>query len=177
MCDCGRTTAMYIVRINKHGNQGHLFFVCPSKYSNKEHYNYFKFADNDDEDVTFTNHSNTGPRKAIRTEEFNDVRTRLSKMKNEIHDHGKRLQMMDKNFKAMIYRGMLIGGVCWVEYMAAGASGLFLEVRMHLQLVTVVVVLLVFLLVAVISSVSLLCWYPTNMPKLAFVCVSYLVPT
>ncbi|KAL7229818.1 hypothetical protein ACSBR2_008384 [Camellia fascicularis] len=71
--------------------------------STKEHCNYFKFADDDDEDVTSTIRSNTGLRKAIRTEEFNDVRTRLSEMDNEIHDHGRRLRRMEKNFKAMIY--------------------------------------------------------------------------
>ncbi|KAL7182731.1 hypothetical protein ACSBR1_041422 [Camellia fascicularis] len=94
---------MYIVRTNENGNQGHLFFDCPSKYSNKKHCNYFKFADNDDRDVTSTIHSNTGPHKAIRTKELNDVRTRLSEMENEIRDHDRRLQRMDKNFKAMIY--------------------------------------------------------------------------
>ncbi|CAL5409650.1 unnamed protein product [Camellia sinensis] len=88
MCDCGRTAAIYIVRTNENGNQGHLLFVCSSKYSNKEHYNYFKFADDDDGDVTSTIHSNIGPRKANRTEKLNDVRTRLSEMENEIRDHG-----------------------------------------------------------------------------------------
>ncbi|CAL5340701.1 unnamed protein product [Camellia sinensis] len=73
---------MYIVRINENGNQGHLFFVCPSKYSNsnEEHCKYFKFADDDDGDITSTIHSNNGPRKAIRTEELNDVRAKLSEM-------------------------------------------------------------------------------------------------
>ncbi|KAL7218210.1 hypothetical protein ACSBR2_011479 [Camellia fascicularis] len=101
MCDCGAT--MYIVQTNENGNQGHLFFVCLSKYSNKEHCNYFKFADNDDGNITSTIHSNTGPRKAIRIEKLNDVRTRLSEIENEICDHGRRLQRIDKNFKAMIY--------------------------------------------------------------------------
>ncbi|KAL7231960.1 hypothetical protein ACSBR2_010058 [Camellia fascicularis] len=101
--DCGRTTAMYIVCTNDNGNQGCLFFVCPLKYSHKEHCNYFKFADEDDDDTSSTIRSNVGPRKAIRTEELNDLRTRLCEMDSEIHEHGRRLQMMEKNFKAMIY--------------------------------------------------------------------------
>ncbi|KAL7224131.1 hypothetical protein ACSBR1_025567 [Camellia fascicularis] len=32
ICDCGKTAAMYIVRTNENGNQGRVFFVCPSKY-------------------------------------------------------------------------------------------------------------------------------------------------
>ncbi|KAL7205693.1 hypothetical protein ACSBR2_018590 [Camellia fascicularis] len=94
---------MYIVRTNENGNQGRLFFVCPSKYSYKEHCNYFKFVDEDDNDTSSTIRSNVGPRKTIRTEEVNDLRTRLGEMDNEIHEHGRRIQMMEKNFKAMIY--------------------------------------------------------------------------
>ncbi|XP_028088015.1 uncharacterized protein LOC114288657 [Camellia sinensis] len=71
--------------------------------SNEEHCNYFKFADDADEDITSTIRSNTGLRKAIRTEEFNDVRTRLSEVDNIIQDQGRRLQRIEKNFKAMIY--------------------------------------------------------------------------
>ncbi|CAL5386855.1 unnamed protein product [Camellia sinensis] len=71
--------------------------------SNKAHCNYFKFIDVDDEDVTSTIRSNTGPRKAITTEELYELRAILSKMKNEIHDHGKRHQKMEKKWKAMIY--------------------------------------------------------------------------
>ncbi|KAL7225203.1 hypothetical protein ACSBR1_020557 [Camellia fascicularis] len=114
ICDCGKTAAMYIVQTNENGNQGCLFFVCPSKYSksNKEHCNYFKFVDDDDEDVTSTIHSNSGPRKAIRTKELNDVRVRLSEMENEIHDHGRRLQRMDNKFNTMIY----VIVVCIVSY-------------------------------------------------------------
>ncbi|KAL7249338.1 hypothetical protein ACSBR1_011487 [Camellia fascicularis] len=114
MCDCRKIAAMYIVQTNENGNQGRLFFVCPSKYnkSNKEHCNYFKFADDDDGAITLTIHSNSGSRKAIRTEELNDVKARLSEMENEIHDHGRRLQRMDKKFKAMIY--MIV--VCIVLY-------------------------------------------------------------
>ncbi|KAL7193017.1 hypothetical protein ACSBR2_024770 [Camellia fascicularis] len=79
------------------------FILTPESQRNEQHCNYFKFADDDDGDVTSTIHSNSGPRKAIETEEFNDVRARLSEMKNEIHEHGRRLQRMDNNFKAMIY--------------------------------------------------------------------------
>ncbi|KAF5931857.1 hypothetical protein HYC85_028028 [Camellia sinensis] len=72
--------------------------------SHKEHYNYFKFADDDDDDDTSsTIRSNVAPRKAIRIEELNDLRTRLCEMDNEIHEHGRRFQRMGKNFKAMIY--------------------------------------------------------------------------
>ncbi|KAL7180059.1 hypothetical protein ACSBR1_043301 [Camellia fascicularis] len=96
---------MYIVRTNENGNQGRLFFVCPSKYSNKEHCDYFKFADDDDDDddVISTIRSNAAPRKAIRNEEFNDLRTRVSEMDNEIDEHGRRFRRMEKNFKAMLY--------------------------------------------------------------------------
>ncbi|GMP35348.1 hypothetical protein CsSME_00007818 [Camellia sinensis var. sinensis] len=103
LCDCGRTAAMYIVRTNDNGNQGRLFFVCLSKYSHKEHCNYFKFADEDDDDSRSTVRSNVGPRKAIRTEELNDIKTRLCEMDNEILQYGTRLKMMEKNFKIMIY--------------------------------------------------------------------------
>ncbi|CAL5435000.1 unnamed protein product [Camellia sinensis] len=83
--------------------KGVYSLCCPLKYTFKEHCNYFKFADDDDEDVTSTIHSNTGLCKVVRIEEFNDVRTRLSEMDTEIHDHGRRLRRMEKNFKAMIY--------------------------------------------------------------------------
>ncbi|KAL7160951.1 hypothetical protein ACSBR2_041575 [Camellia fascicularis] len=98
---------MYIVRTNENGNQGRLFFVCPSKYSNKEHYNCFKFADDDDDDddddMISTICSNAAPRKAIRSEEFNNLRTRVSEVDSEIPDHGRRLRKIEKNFKAMLY--------------------------------------------------------------------------
>ncbi|KAL7161661.1 hypothetical protein ACSBR2_042186 [Camellia fascicularis] len=83
--------ATCIVRTNENGNQGRLFFVCLSKYSNKEHCNYFKFANDDDDDVISTIRSNAALRKAIRNEEFNDLRTRVSEMDNEIDWHGRRL--------------------------------------------------------------------------------------
>ncbi|KAL7260241.1 hypothetical protein ACSBR1_006000 [Camellia fascicularis] len=98
-----RTAAMYIVRTNDNGNQGRLFFVCPSKYSHKEHCNYFKFTDEDDDDSSSIIRSNVGPRKAIRTKKLNDIRTRLCEMDNEIHEHGTSLQRMEKNYKIMVY--------------------------------------------------------------------------
>ncbi|KAL7206620.1 hypothetical protein ACSBR2_019355 [Camellia fascicularis] len=71
LCACGRTVAMYIIRTNENGNQGRLFFICPLKYSHKEshkeHCNYFKFADEDDDNTSSTIRSNVGPRKAVRT--------------------------------------------------------------------------------------------------------------
>ncbi|GMP74804.1 hypothetical protein CsSME_00032112 [Camellia sinensis var. sinensis] len=69
----------------------------------RNHYNYFKFADNDDDDITSTICSNASPWKAIRTKEFNDLRTRLCEVDNEIYEHGRRLKRIEKNFKAMIY--------------------------------------------------------------------------
>ncbi|KAL7262430.1 hypothetical protein ACSBR1_000746 [Camellia fascicularis] len=78
---------MYIVRTNDNENQRRLFFVCSSKYSEKEHCNYFKFADEDEDDSRSTIHSNVGPQKAIRTEELNYIRTRLCEMDNEILQH------------------------------------------------------------------------------------------
>ncbi|CAL5381040.1 unnamed protein product [Camellia sinensis] len=48
-------------------------------------------------------HSNAGPCKPIRTEEFNNLRTRLLEMDNEIHEHDRMLRKMEKNFKAMFY--------------------------------------------------------------------------
>ncbi|KAL7171237.1 hypothetical protein ACSBR2_035975 [Camellia fascicularis] len=72
---------MYIVRTNENGNQWRLFFVCPSKYSNKAHCNYFKFAGDDDDDVTSIICFNTGSRQPITTEELYELRTTLSEMK------------------------------------------------------------------------------------------------
>ncbi|KAL7176428.1 hypothetical protein ACSBR2_029877 [Camellia fascicularis] len=103
MCDCGRTAPMYIVRTNENGNEGRVFFVCPTKYSADEHCNYFRFTDDDHDDVTFTICSNAGPRTATRTEEINDLKRRLGEMDNAIHEHDRRLQRMDKIFKAMTY--------------------------------------------------------------------------
>ncbi|CAL5371629.1 unnamed protein product [Camellia sinensis] len=102
LCNCGRTAAIYIVRTNENGNQGGLFFVCPSKYSNTPtpHCNYFKFVDEDDEDVTSRIRSNTRACDAITVEDFNDVRTRLHDMEN---DYGRRLERIENNIKAMVY--------------------------------------------------------------------------
>ncbi|CAL5418526.1 hypothetical protein CsSME_00036370 [Camellia sinensis var. sinensis] len=59
--------------------------------------------DDDDDDTSSIIRSNIGPRKAIIIEKLNDLRTRLCEMDNEIHEHDRRLQRMEKNFKAMIY--------------------------------------------------------------------------
>ncbi|CAL5386192.1 unnamed protein product [Camellia sinensis] len=100
MCNCGRTVAIYIVRTNENGNEGRLFFVCPSKYSNTpiHHCNYFKFVSEDDEDVTSRIHSNSTDSAGITIEDLNDVRMRLHYMEN---DYGRRLQMMENNIKKM----------------------------------------------------------------------------
>ncbi|GMP24939.1 hypothetical protein CsSME_00002031 [Camellia sinensis var. sinensis] len=65
-----------------------------SRHSANKHCNYFRFADDDDNDVTSTD---------IRTEEINDLRRRLGEMDNAIHEHDRRLERMEKIFKAMIY--------------------------------------------------------------------------
>ncbi|CAL5397599.1 unnamed protein product [Camellia sinensis] len=102
LCNCGRTAAIHIVRTNDNGNQERLFFVCPSKYSNTPtpHCNYFKFVDEDDEDVTSRIRSNCTTCHAITVEDFNSTRTRLDYMEN---DYGRRLQRMKNNIKAMVY--------------------------------------------------------------------------
>ncbi|CAL5414503.1 unnamed protein product [Camellia sinensis] len=99
LCDCGRTASMYIVRTNENGNQRRVFFVCPTKYSADEHCNYFRFIDDDHNDVISTICSNAGPRTATRTEEINDLRRRLGEIDNAIHEHDRSLQMMEKIFK------------------------------------------------------------------------------
>ncbi|CAL5362087.1 unnamed protein product [Camellia sinensis] len=100
LCNCGKTAAIHIVRTNENGNQGCLFFVCPSKYSNTPtpHCNYFKCVDEDDEDVTSRIRSNCTACDGITVEDFNSVRTRLDYMEN---DYGRRLQRMENNMKAM----------------------------------------------------------------------------
>ncbi|CAL5322551.1 unnamed protein product [Camellia sinensis] len=90
---------MYIVRTNENGNRGRVFFVSPTKYSADEHYNYFGFANDDHDNVTFTIRSNVGPRTATRIEEINDLRRRLGEIDNAIHEHDRRLQRMEKIFK------------------------------------------------------------------------------
>ncbi|KAL7205696.1 hypothetical protein ACSBR2_018594 [Camellia fascicularis] len=87
LCNCGRTTAIYIVRTNENQNQWRSFFVCPSKYSNTAHCNCFKFVDKDDEDVTSTICSNTRACDDI-TVDFNELRTRLDDVENENDDYG-----------------------------------------------------------------------------------------
>ncbi|CAL5356052.1 unnamed protein product [Camellia sinensis] len=32
LCNCGRTAAVHIARTNENGNEGRVFFVCPTKY-------------------------------------------------------------------------------------------------------------------------------------------------
>ncbi|KAL7169320.1 hypothetical protein ACSBR2_034381 [Camellia fascicularis] len=94
---------MHIVQTNENGNEGRVFFVCPTKYSANEHCHYFRFADDDDDDITSTIRVNAGPRTDSKIEEINDLRRRLGEMDNTIHEHDKRLQMMEKIFKAMTY--------------------------------------------------------------------------
>ncbi|CAL5378314.1 unnamed protein product [Camellia sinensis] len=117
LCNCGRTAAICIVRTNDHGNQGHLFFVCPSKYSNSGHCNYFKFMDEDDEDITSTIRSITRACDAITIEDFNDLRAslheienendeyrrRLERIENENDDYGRRLERIENHLKEMVY--------------------------------------------------------------------------
>ncbi|KAF5953960.1 hypothetical protein HYC85_006816 [Camellia sinensis] len=103
LCNCGRTASMHIVRTNENGNEGCVFFVCPTKYSTNEHCNYFRFADDDDDDVTSTIRANAGPRTDPRTEEINDLRKRLGEVDNAVHEHDRRLQRMEKILKAMTY--------------------------------------------------------------------------
>ncbi|CAL5365540.1 unnamed protein product [Camellia sinensis] len=90
LCDCGRTTAMHIVRTNQNGNKGRI---------SEEHCNYFKFADDNDDDVI----SNVVPRKSIRSEEFKDLSTRVYEMDNEFQEHGRRLRRMEKELNVMLY--------------------------------------------------------------------------
>ncbi|CAL5330324.1 unnamed protein product [Camellia sinensis] len=99
LCDCGRTAAMHIVRTNQNRNKGRVYFVCPSKYISEEHCNYFKFADDDDDDVI----SNAVPRKSIRNEGFNDLSTRVYEMDNEFQEHARRLRRMEKKLNVVLY--------------------------------------------------------------------------
>ncbi|CAL5374177.1 unnamed protein product [Camellia sinensis] len=102
--DGGRTTTNDERRQSKMNDGGGRTTTCDSESeSHKEHCNYFKFADEDDDDSRSTIRSNVGPRNAIRTEELNDIKTRLCEMDNEILQYGTRLKMMEKNFKIMIY--------------------------------------------------------------------------
>ncbi|KAL7235086.1 hypothetical protein ACSBR1_018550 [Camellia fascicularis] len=83
LCNCGRTAAIYI--------------------SDTSHCTYFKFVDEDDEDVTSTIRSNTRACDGITIEDFNELRTRLDGVENENDDYGRRLQRMENNLKAMMY--------------------------------------------------------------------------
>ncbi|XP_028082493.1 uncharacterized protein LOC114283821 [Camellia sinensis] len=102
LCNCGGTAAIRIVKTNENGNEGRLFFVCPSRYSKTPtpHCNYFKFVDEDDDDVTSRVRSNCTACDGITVEDFNDVRARLDYMEM---DYGRRLQRMERNIKAMVY--------------------------------------------------------------------------
>ncbi|KAL7231907.1 hypothetical protein ACSBR2_010017 [Camellia fascicularis] len=100
-CNCGRTASVRIVRTNANGNEGRVYFVCPRKYTTNDHCNYFRwFADDDDDDddddITSSTSTNAGPWTDSRTEEINDLRRRLG-------EHDRRLQRMEKMFKAMTY--------------------------------------------------------------------------
>ncbi|GMP57255.1 hypothetical protein CsSME_00021415 [Camellia sinensis var. sinensis] len=87
-----------------------------SETNNTAHCNYFKFVDEDDEDVTSTIRFNTRPYDAITVEDFNDLRTRLheienendeyhqrfERMENENDDYGQRLERIENHLKAMV---------------------------------------------------------------------------
>ncbi|CAL5425274.1 unnamed protein product [Camellia sinensis] len=88
-CNCGRTASVRIVRTNANGNEGRVYFVCPRKY-------WFADDDDDDDDITSSTSTNAGPQTDSRTEEINDLRRRLG-------EHDRRLQRMEKIFKAMAY--------------------------------------------------------------------------
>ncbi|KAL7211015.1 hypothetical protein ACSBR2_013997 [Camellia fascicularis] len=79
LCNCGRTAAMHII--------------------SEEHCNYFKFADDNGDDMI----SNAAPRKSIRSEEFNDLSTRVYEMDNEFQEHGRRLRIMENKMNVMLY--------------------------------------------------------------------------
>ncbi|GMP95201.1 hypothetical protein CsSME_00044335 [Camellia sinensis var. sinensis] len=81
LCNCGRTTAIYISN-------------TPTP-----HCNYFKFLDEDDEDVMSRICSSTKAYDAITVKDFNDVRTRLDDMEN---DYGRRLERMENNIQAIV---------------------------------------------------------------------------
>ncbi|KAL7185736.1 hypothetical protein ACSBR2_027655 [Camellia fascicularis] len=100
-CNCGRIASVRVVRTNANGNEGRVYFVCPRRYTSNDHCNYFKWFthdddDDDDDDITSSIRANAGPRTDSRTEEINDVRTRLD-------EHDRRLQRIEKILKAMSY--------------------------------------------------------------------------
>ncbi|XP_028059591.1 uncharacterized protein LOC114263290 [Camellia sinensis] len=98
LCDCGITAARHTVKSNQNGNKGRVYFVCPSKYVSEEHCNYFKFADDNDDDEIF----NATPRTSIRSEEFNDRSTRVYEMDNEFEEHGRRLRRVEMKLNVML---------------------------------------------------------------------------
>ncbi|CAL5383680.1 unnamed protein product [Camellia sinensis] len=102
LCNCGRTAALRIVKTNENGNEGRMFFVCPSRYSKTPtpHCNYFKFVDEDDEAVTSRIRSNCTTCDGITVQDFDDVRTRLHYMET---NYARRLERMEGNIKAMVY--------------------------------------------------------------------------
>ncbi|XP_028106824.1 uncharacterized protein LOC114305871 isoform X2 [Camellia sinensis] len=83
LCNCGRTAAIYITETPN----------C----------NYFKFVDEDDEDVTSTIRSNTRASNGVTVEDFNELRRRLYDVENEHDDYGRRLRMVENILKAMVY--------------------------------------------------------------------------
>ncbi|GMP58114.1 hypothetical protein CsSME_00021902 [Camellia sinensis var. sinensis] len=78
-------------------NYGRAADICINN-TPTPHCNYFKFMDEDDEDVTSRIHSNTRACDVITVEDFNDVRTRLDDMEN---DYGRRFEGIENNIKAM----------------------------------------------------------------------------
>ncbi|CAL5329969.1 unnamed protein product [Camellia sinensis] len=84
---------------------------------NSGHCNYFKFVDEDDEDVTSTIRSITRACDAITIEDFNDLRAslheienendeyrrRLERIENENDDYGRRLERIENHLKEMVY--------------------------------------------------------------------------
>ncbi|GMQ06997.1 hypothetical protein CsSME_00051374 [Camellia sinensis var. sinensis] len=70
--------------------------------SNTAHCNFFKFVNEDDEDVTSTIRSNTRACDGILVEDFNELRTRLDDVENENDDYGRRLERMENNLKVMV---------------------------------------------------------------------------
>ncbi|KAL7178198.1 hypothetical protein ACSBR2_031365 [Camellia fascicularis] len=111
LCDCGRTAAMHIVRTKQNGNKGRV----------EEHCNYFKFADDDDDDDDVI--SNAAPRKSIRSEEFNDLSTRVYEMDNEFQEHGRRLRRMEKKLNVVLY--VIVFCIVFYFIMAASHMGIY----------------------------------------------------
>ncbi|THG20087.1 hypothetical protein TEA_011066 [Camellia sinensis var. sinensis] len=90
LCDCGITAARHTVKSNQNGNKGRV---------SEEHCNYFKFADDNDDDEIF----NATPRTSIRSEEFNDRSTRVYEMDNEFEEHGNLMDVVMDLMDLMLY--------------------------------------------------------------------------